>query len=210
VPTRSAKKTYDASGRRREAERNRQGVIRVAHRLFLEQGYAATPLKQIADDAGVSLATIYAVFGNKRALLFAVFEAARRNTAQREADFDTPLEEQSNLTADLIAHRVCLTREGGAPVTRIIDRAAAADAEIAELWRDIQSERHERMTSLVRALRNQDLLQTSLAEAEAADALWTLTSNEVYGLLVLDRGWTRTRYERWLSDMLATSLFRKT
>ena len=158
MPEHATRKPYDASGRRREAALSRQRTIDVAHELFLEQGYAATPLRQIAERAGVALPTLYAVFGNKRALLFAVFDAARHEAAVREAGLEVPLERERPLTAERIAHRVRLTREGGAPVARIIDKAGAADPEIAELWVELQRDRHEHMRALARALHRQRLL----------------------------------------------------
>jgi AcrR family transcriptional regulator len=178
-------------------------MINVAHELFLEQGYAATPLRQVAERAGVALPTLYAAFGNKRALLFAVFEAARHEAAINEPGVEVPLERQRPLTAERIAHRVRLTREGGAPVARIIDKAGAADPEVAELWLALQHDRHERMSALARALHRQRLLRPGLTVSEAADVLWTITSNETYGLLVLDRGWSPGQYERWLAETLA-------
>lgn len=178
-------------------------MVDVAHELFLEQGYAATPLREVAERAGVALPTLYAAFGNKRALLFAAFEAARHEAATNEPGLEVPIERERPLTAERIAHRVRLTREGGAPVARIIDKAGAADPEVAELWLELQRDRHQRMTSLARALRRQRVLRPGLTVSDAADVLWTMTSNETYGLLVLDRGWSPARYERWLAETLA-------
>ena len=202
----STRKPYDASARRREAALSRRRTIDVAHELFLEQGYAATPLRQIAERAGVALPTLYAAFGNKRALLFAVFEAARHEAAIRDEEPDVPLERERPLTAARIAHRVRVTREGGAPVARIIDKAGAAHAEVAELWLELQRDRYERMAALANALHEVRLLRPELTVCDAADVLWTVTSNEVYGLFVLDRGWSPARYEQWLTETLAATV----
>ncbi len=195
---------YDASRRRRDAERNRERMVKTAHGLFLHRGYASATLKEVAERAGLAEQTVYAVFGSKRALLFAVFDAARSAAPPSDRE---PLENVRPLTARTIAKRVRETREGGAPVARIIDRAAAADPEIATLWKEIQENRHERMLALA-----ETLIQTGLADGEApelADELWGLTSNELYGLLVLDRGWNPTRYEDWLAKTLDRTIFRE-
>jgi AcrR family transcriptional regulator len=42
--------------------------------LFAEHGYAGTSVRAIADAAGVSAGLLYAYFGNKQALLHAIFE----------------------------------------------------------------------------------------------------------------------------------------
>jgi AcrR family transcriptional regulator len=200
------KRAYDSSGRQRQAERSRQRVLGAAHALFLKHGYGATTLQQVADRAGVSLPTIYSVFGTKRDLLLAVFDSARHSVSDAELDLDAPFAELPNLGSETIAHRVRLTREGGAPVARIIAQAAGTDRRLAKTWRSVQADRHRRMTELAEALGTRGQLHTTLDVAEAADVLWGLTSNELYGILVLDRGWAPAHYERWLAHILAASL----
>ena len=41
---------------------------------------------------------------------------------------------------------------------------------------------------------------------DAADIIHALASPEVYGLLVLDRGWSAERYETWLRQILVDQL----
>lgn len=60
-------------GEQREATRRR--VIAVADRLFREQGFTATSIRQIAAEAGVSTGTVIAV-GDKSTLLASVFESS--------------------------------------------------------------------------------------------------------------------------------------
>src|SRR5689334_15071718 len=47
----------------------RQTIRDAAEKLFLAQGYAATSIAAIAEEAGVAPETVYATFKNKRALL---------------------------------------------------------------------------------------------------------------------------------------------
>ena len=65
---------YDASGRQEQARQNRRAVLDAAHRLFVERGYSATAVAEIAAAAGVSVETVYKAFGNKPALVKAVFD----------------------------------------------------------------------------------------------------------------------------------------
>ena len=51
-----------------KGERTRQGVIEAAYQLFLEQGYAATSMRQIAERAGLALGGIYNHFPGKEAI----------------------------------------------------------------------------------------------------------------------------------------------
>jgi AcrR family transcriptional regulator len=52
----------------------RTRVLDVAERLFAQQGFAETSLRNITSDAGVNLAAVNYHFGSKDALLFAVLE----------------------------------------------------------------------------------------------------------------------------------------
>ncbi len=51
-----------------KGERTRQAVIEAAYELFLEQGYAATSMRQIAERSGLALGGIYNHFPSKEAI----------------------------------------------------------------------------------------------------------------------------------------------
>ncbi len=69
-----------AKARVREARQAmyRELVLEAGERAFAEHGYDATRMQQIAEEAGVSLATIYAVFPGKSELWRAVHERRGR------------------------------------------------------------------------------------------------------------------------------------
>lgn len=54
----------------------RQAILRHARKAFVRDGYAATKIEPIARDAGVSTATLYALFDGKAHLFAAVIEDA--------------------------------------------------------------------------------------------------------------------------------------
>jgi AcrR family transcriptional regulator len=51
-----------------KGERTHQVIIESAYTLFLEQGYAATSMRQIADRAGLALGSIYNHFASKETI----------------------------------------------------------------------------------------------------------------------------------------------
>ena len=55
--------------------RTRTQIIAAAHRLFLEQGFHGTTMRQIAGDSAVALGSLYNHFTDKDDLFRAVFEA---------------------------------------------------------------------------------------------------------------------------------------
>ena len=51
-----------------KGKRTKQTIVDAAHLLFVEQGYAATSIRQIAEKAGLALGGIYNHFPNKEAI----------------------------------------------------------------------------------------------------------------------------------------------
>lgn len=67
----------------------RETILRCARLAFVTQGYAAAKVEPIARDAGVSTATLYALFDGKTGLFSAVIDHAADEFADRVRGFDT-------------------------------------------------------------------------------------------------------------------------
>jgi AcrR family transcriptional regulator len=63
----------------------RQAILRYARKAFVSDGYAATRIEPIAREAGVSTATLYALFDGKAQLFSAVIEDAAQDFARQMA-----------------------------------------------------------------------------------------------------------------------------
>ena len=72
------KRSYDSPRRREQAAATRREILDAAQRLFERQGYAATKMSEIAEDAGVALKTVYAAFDTKSGVLRALWHALLR------------------------------------------------------------------------------------------------------------------------------------
>lgn len=59
---------------RRSGAETRRAAQRIAFDLFTTQGYAATPLRQIADALGINKASLYHHFPSKAAILRSLFD----------------------------------------------------------------------------------------------------------------------------------------
>ncbi len=55
-------------------ERTRQAILDAAEQLFLEQGYHATSMRQIASQAGIAVGGVYNHFAGKEAIFVALLE----------------------------------------------------------------------------------------------------------------------------------------
>lgn len=71
----SENKTSRASSTTRRGEQRRARLLAVATRRFMTDGYDATSINAVVEEAGGSLATAYRLFGNKEGLLRAVLDA---------------------------------------------------------------------------------------------------------------------------------------
>ena len=72
--------------RRTESQaRTRESLVGTATELFLRDGYAATSLEKVADEAGYSKGAVYSNFRNKDELCLAVVDAIRADQAHRMA-----------------------------------------------------------------------------------------------------------------------------
>src|SRR5437868_3847687 len=72
----TTRRPYNSPSRREAAKATRQSIIDCARRMFLEKGYAATTMPEIADGARIALDTVYATVGKKPALFRLLIEMA--------------------------------------------------------------------------------------------------------------------------------------
>lgn len=208
--------TKPESRRQRAARQTRQRIVTAAHELFLAQGFEATTIRQIAERADVAWQTVYAVFGNKVAILSTVFDVAVAGDDEPVRVMDRPFAQTIRATADpvekarLHARHMRETYARIAGIVGVIEAAAGADPEIAALWRKLQDQRRYGMglaaAEMIQAAREQD--RAILLPAEhAGDALWFLTGPWAYRALVIDRGWSLDEYEEWMARTIAGQLF---
>jgi TetR/AcrR family transcriptional regulator, regulator of autoinduction and epiphytic fitness len=193
---------YSSPRREQAALATRAAIIDAAGRLYVERGYAATRLGDIARAADVAPATVKNAFGTKRALLEAlvrahvVGDAAESPLGEREAwrailaepDPHRLLRRYVELAAELHAR--------SAAIVEAVTHGASADPDLADLARRGAQRRHDDLAEVVAAVRALTALREDLDAVAATDALWALTAPSVYRRLVEDRGWPP---ERWVS-----------
>ncbi|GAK42798.1 TetR/AcrR family transcriptional regulator [Paenibacillus urinalis] len=67
-------------------------ILKAAKKLFSSQGYEATTVRQICEEAGVSLALVSYHFGGKEKVFFALFDPIRVTTQNHLYDLSKPLD----------------------------------------------------------------------------------------------------------------------
>jgi TetR/AcrR family transcriptional regulator, regulator of autoinduction and epiphytic fitness len=206
------RRRYDSPRRREQAAATRLAILDAAERRFAGQGYVGSSVAQIAEEAGVALKTVYAVFGTKVELLRALWNLRMRGDEEPVPMAERPWfreivgEPEPRRRLALVGRNARIVRERTAILTEIVRQAAPADEQIAELWERFQREFYDGMRGVTQTLERDDVLACDLATA--TDILWTLNHPDVYLLLVRTRGWSPGAYERWLADALCQQLLR--
>jgi AcrR family transcriptional regulator len=192
--------------------RTKASVVEAARALFDERGYAATTIEAISDRSDTPQATIYRLFSSKLGILKAVIDVAIAGDDEDVAMADRPQVRELLSAPDAeqrLAQFAALLRglmARTAPVHRLLADAARSDPDAASLLAEIARQRQEGQRRVARSLARSGALRADLRERDAADVIHALASPEVYGLLVLDRGWSGERYERWIADTLRQQL----
>jgi AcrR family transcriptional regulator len=192
--------------------RTRAAVVEAARALFFERGYAATTVEAISALSDTPQATVYRLFASKLGILKAMLDVSIGGDDETVAMADRPhvrallseRDPRGQLAGFAALVRDVMART--APVHRILADAARSDEAAASLLGEVARQRQEGQQRVARALARSRSLRPRLKERDAADIIHALASPEVYGLLVLDRGWTGDRYEAWLASILTDQL----
>jgi AcrR family transcriptional regulator len=206
----SPKRPYDSAKRRESAQHTRLRIAQSGRALFAQLGYGATSIEAIANHAGVAVPTFYAIYGSKRALLFALLDAADAQAdvialqdSLRDAAAD-PLRQLS-----LMASFNRRVYEQSADLIEVARSAGSMEPDLAALWAEGEQRRLRGVTPIVHSWAAAGALRKPLSEREALDILWSLLGPDNYRLFVTERGWSPERYEKWLAATLKTLLLRK-
>lgn len=205
------KRVYRSPLREEQARRTRAAVLDAAGRCFLDRGYAATTMRDIAEAAGVSVQTVFGQ-GSKAALLLGCVDRAvvgdddevalaARDPFRRLVE--TP-ERAGKLAALGDLARRYIPRAN--PMGVVFAAAAAGDPEIAEAWNEYERRRRADTRVLVAAL--EPWLREGLDVESATDILWGTFSDATIDALMRRRGWPLDRYVDFLVDAVERLLLR--
>jgi AcrR family transcriptional regulator len=212
MPT-NPKRSYDATMRRKRAEEERRAtrrrVLAAAQRLFVEKGYKATTMADIATEAGVAMQSVYNAGKSKADLLQRVVEVVVAGDDAAVMMTDRPSfaaiaqEADAIRQVEAIAALIASTQERSAPVQAALREAAALDDAVARNLDAELQRRHETIGTVVGMIAEDRLRHT---REESVDTVWAIGSSEVFLLLRTRRGWDADHYREWLSRTLTEQL----
>lgn len=204
---RKAKRRYDSSRRQAQAAETRVAIMEAAQELFRARGYQGTTIEGIAKSAGVAPETVYGAFGSKRELLSVLVLRAVMG------DPPVPFLERPEVLAVIREHdqrkqvrlypcTMSKVHQSVGELWQVMRGAELSEPEIADLMHGFLRGRMSGVNQFITALLSNGPLRPGVTPTIAAETVWALSSEEVYHLLCIDRGWTLERYEQWLGDTL--------
>jgi len=204
---------YDSTRRQRQALETRRAILDAAAVLFVDPGYAATPLTAVAARAGVAIQTVYAVFGTKRQLLSELVDVTIAGDDQPVALPARPFVAEITALPDPVAklarfaRHLAETNSRQAEVMLALAGAATADADAAAIWRKNLDDRRMGMTAFARDLLGTGAVREGLDLDRVADVLWLAMDVRNYDWLVRQRRWTLDEYQDWYVRTVSAAIF---
>jgi AcrR family transcriptional regulator len=208
----AVKRRYESTRRQEQARQTRRAILGAAGKLFVDPGYAATPLTAVAAEAGVAIQTVYAVFGSKRQLLSELIDVSVAGDDEPMALPDRPFVADIRALADprakltRFARHLTETHARQADVMIALAGAATADPDAAEIWRKNIEERRQGMAMFAADLAATGRLRPDQDVDRVADILWLAMDVRNYDWLVRQRDWSLEQYQRWYVDTVAAAI----
>ena len=202
------KRGYVSAQREKSAAVTRRRVLRAASGLFSRRGIDAVAIAEVAERAGVSVSTVYALYGSKEGVLRELLEETlfgeRYRTASARLDgIDEPV---ARLAATAGIARAIYESESDE--VALLRGAGAFAPALRRLEQSLEERRYELQEERVARLHAAGLLRPELTVEKARRLVWMYTARDVYRLLVLEGGWSHDEYEAWLAETLVSAVVR--
>jgi AcrR family transcriptional regulator len=204
------KRRYDSTRRRQQAQENRRRVLDAAHELFVDQGYGATTIAEVAAAAGVAVETVYAAFRTKLTVLRRAWDVAVGGDEDDVRLLDRPELRAVFAEPDLAARLTRFATVNTAIMRRTarlrlaIQGAAGGDPGAAEFLAEIDQERLAAMGEHARTAEATG--QLAVPEDTCRDVLFATTDGSLWLTLVGRRGWSDEAYAAWLAQVWRATL----
>lgn len=198
------KRPYRAPNRAASAAQTREAIICAAKELFEGTGWAATTMRAIGENAGVSQKTVEAIFGTKAELLRAAVDyAIRGDTAaapmpQRETVARMEAAPDARTMLDLHAAHLRAINERSARLAWTVEQAAPADPSVADLWQGMNHNRDYAVRWATNTLLAKPGRRHGLRQHQAAATFWTALDWGTYRTLTQHARHTPRQFEQWL------------
>ncbi|GHH37033.1 TetR/AcrR family transcriptional regulator [Lentzea cavernae] len=202
------KRSYSSPLREQAAVQTRLLVRDAGHRLFARDGFAATSMRKIAAEAGVSERTVYTHYPNKVELFQDALNVAIAGDEEPVAMRDRPSFEEllrvpsaRELIAELVRRNAVVLERAGALIMAGVE-SSGADPDMRRISDEGEQAMRANCLALAEALAGTGEVRAEYDASQVADVLTTMCSPHVHKVL----GWPGDRYEAWLVAALQATL----
>jgi AcrR family transcriptional regulator len=200
---------YDSLLRTARADDTRDRIAAAARALFVSRGWGNTTVREVARQAGVSVPTVYAVYGNKKGLATALMDAADlaadplRALAEAQAAAGDP---PRQLRASVAFDRRLFERAGD--VITLLRDAGRTEPDLAAAHRE-GPRRGDQARLRIFSSWPAGTLREGVDPQRAVDVYAAVCSIDAYRELTLERGWTPDEVQQWWAETLTRELLAK-
>lgn len=205
------KRSYQSPVRAARARDTRRRVRQAATRLFVEQGYGRTTIRDIAETAGVAPRTVHLAYpGGKLEIFRDSLDVAvagdelplsQSDRMQESGMLDRP----RDVVHALVDQTASLLSRAGALIMTTVT-SAGADPDMARLSAEGAAATRANVRAVASSLAEAGMLRAGTDVDRAADVLLVLCSPHAHSLLCDERGWGVDEYRAWLEDAVRRTL----
>jgi AcrR family transcriptional regulator len=204
--SKAKKRPYRSESRSAQAAQTKERILGAAKNLFESEGFDYATIEKIAQEANVSIPTVYSLFQSKRGILRALMDEVfpkDQFEALVDKSKEAPSPEERLLYSAKIARQIYDAERAQMEVFR---GASVLSPEFKELEKEREMRRHDRQEVTIKAMVKENSLAKGVSVNKARDILWAFTGRDIYRMLVIEQEWTSEEYEKWLAQLLINTL----
>jgi AcrR family transcriptional regulator len=201
-----APRAYRSALREEQAEQTKQRIARAARQRFIESGWSGTSVRSVAADAGVSEATVYAVYGTKAGLATSLVESAELDAGVEQVarEIEAAQGEPRGQLAAFIRFDRRLFEHGGDGL-RLTVEGGRNEPALAAAYKQGRARGDANRRSLFASWPS-GALRDGLTLDRALDVYATVCSIQTFDIATRERGWSVAEVEQWWVETLTELL----
>ena len=213
-PVNPPARPYHAPQRAAAAARTREAIVAAAKDVFERLGWSGATMRAVADQAGVSVKTVEALYRTKAELLKTAVDYAiagdirpvpisgREPAAAMQAAPDAPA------MLRLHAHYARSISSRAAPISWAVEQAAPAHPGIAALWAQMTGNRRTGAHWAAATLLAKLGIPPHIDQRYAEEVFWIAIDPGTYRSLTLGRCLSPDDFETWINNFYDKMLLR--